>query len=73
MNKLKEESVDIIIYDPPYNIGKDFGNNSDKQKMDEYLLWCDKWINECLRILKPEGTLYIYMVLVKHLHSLEQE
>jgi site-specific DNA-methyltransferase (adenine-specific) len=60
MRIMKDNSVDIIICDPPYNIGKDFGNNSDKQKMDEYLVWCDKWINECIRILKPNGTLYIY-------------
>jgi len=60
MKKITSESVDIIICDPPYNIGKDFGNNSDKQKMDDYLLWCDNWIVECLRILKPQGTLYIY-------------
>jgi site-specific DNA-methyltransferase (adenine-specific) len=60
MKKIKNESVDIIICDPPYNIGKDFGNDSDKQKMDEYLVWCDKWIAECLRIIKPQGTLYIY-------------
>jgi site-specific DNA-methyltransferase (adenine-specific) len=60
MKKIKNESVDIIICDPPYNIGKDFGNDSDKQKMDDYLLWCDSWISECVRILKPQGTLYIY-------------
>ena len=60
MKKIQDESVDIIICDPPYNIGKDFGNNSDKQEMDTYLLWCDAWIKECLRILKPNGTLYIY-------------
>ncbi len=60
MKKIESKSVDIIICDPPYNIGKDFGNNSDKQKMDAYLEWCDKWIEECLRILKDEGTLYIY-------------
>jgi site-specific DNA-methyltransferase (adenine-specific) len=60
MKSIPNESVDIIICDPPYNIGKDFGNDSDKQKLDEYLLWCDKWISECLRILKPAGTLYIY-------------
>ena len=60
MKNIPNESVDIIICDPPYNIGKDFGNDSDKQKIDEYLLWCDKWISECLRILKPVGTLYIY-------------
>ena len=60
MKKIQTESVDIVICDPPYNIGKDFGNDSDKQQMDDYLLWCDKWIAECLRILKPHGTLYIY-------------
>lgn len=60
MKKIKNETADIIICDPPYNIGKDFGNDSDKQDMDQYLLWCDKWISECLRILKPNGTLYIF-------------
>ena len=60
MKEIEDNSVDIIICDPPYNIGKDFGNNSDKQEMDEYLIWCDEWISECIRILKPKGTLYIY-------------
>ena len=60
MKEMNSDSVDIIICDPPYNIGKDFGNNSDKQQMDKYLNWCDEWIAECIRILKPKGTLYIY-------------
>ena len=57
---LKSESAQIVIADPPYNIGKDFGNSSDRQPMNEYLEWCDKWISECLRILKPNGTMFIY-------------
>jgi len=57
---LDADSAQIIIADPPYNIGKDFGNDSDKQPMDEYLLWCEQWIKECLRILKPNGTMFIY-------------
>lgn len=28
--------------------------------MEEYLDWCEKWIQECLRILKPNGTMFIY-------------
>lgn len=28
--------------------------------MDEYLSWCEVWIKECLRILKPNGTMFIY-------------
>ena len=57
---LDKESAQIIIADPPYNIGKDFGNMSDKQTMETYLVWCEKWIAECLRILKPNGTMFIY-------------
>ena len=60
MEQLLDNSVDIIICDPPYNIGKDFGNNKYKDTMDKYLSWCDKWIEQCIRILKPAGTLYIY-------------
>lgn len=57
---LEDNSAQIIIADPPYNIGKDFGNDSDKQPMEEYLQWSEKWIKECLRILKPNGTMFIY-------------
>jgi site-specific DNA-methyltransferase (adenine-specific) len=57
---LADESAQIIIADPPYNIGKDFGNDSDKQPMDEYLRWSEVWMKECLRILKPNGTMFIY-------------
>ncbi len=67
MKRLPNECANIVIADPPYNIGKSFGllpngqpNNSDKQKMKQYLEWCEEWINESLRVLKPDGTLYIY-------------
>jgi site-specific DNA-methyltransferase (adenine-specific) len=57
---LATESAQMILADPPYNIGKDFGNDSDKQPMDNYLAWCEAWIKECLRILKPNGTMFIF-------------
>ena len=61
MKDLKKESVDLIICDPPYNIGKDFGNDSDKKKLDDYLDWCDKWIEECFGITKTKRYYaYIY-------------
>ena len=57
---LKDNSAQIILADPPYNIGKDFGNKSDKQPIEEYLKWSKEWITECIRILKPNGTMFIY-------------
>lgn len=60
MRKLPDKIAQIIIADCPYNVGKDFNNNSDKQSMEDYLKWCDEWIEQCLRILKDDGTMYIY-------------
>ena len=60
IKKLSDESVDIIIIDPPYNIGKDFGNNSDKRNMFDYIEWSKLWIEESIRVLKKSGTMYIY-------------
>ena len=60
LRKLPGNSCDIIIIDPPYNIGKDFGNNIDKRELHEYVSWSKSWINEAIRIVKPTGTIYIY-------------
>ena len=57
---LADNSVDIIIADPPYNIGKNFGNLSDKQDMSSYVDWCKEWLFEFERVLKPTGTGFIY-------------
>jgi Predicted archaeal methyltransferase len=34
--EISDESIDIIIADPPYNLGKDYGNNNDNREFDEY-------------------------------------
>ncbi|MCP6726516.1 MAG: transcriptional repressor LexA [Patescibacteria group bacterium] len=60
LKKLPKNSCDIIIVDPPYNIGKDFGNNSDKRELFEYIEWCKNWIDACIRVMKPNGTMFIY-------------
>lgn len=60
LKRLPDESCDIIIVDPPYNIGKDFGNNFDKREFSEYVSWCKEWVWECMRIMKPTSTMFIY-------------
>jgi len=51
---------DVIIADPPYNIGKDFGNNGDDMPIDEYVAWCEDWLAECFRLLADDGLIYVY-------------
>ncbi|MEH2411526.1 adenine-specific DNA-methyltransferase [Nostoc sp.] len=59
-SEISSESVDIIFIDPPYNIGKQFSNFYDKwESEEEYANWAYKLLDECIRILKPNGTLYV--------------
>lgn len=55
------EIFDLIIADPPYNLGKDYGNNHDIKGFDDYLDFSRRWIGACQRVLKPNGTIYVFM------------
>lgn len=71
MQNMTSKSVNLIFADAPYNIGKDFGNDSDKwNSVDAYILWCEKWIDECMRILTDNGTMYI-MTATQHMPYLD--
>ena len=71
LKQIKSKSVHLIFVDPPYNIGKDFGNNIDKwDTVEEYISWCKEWIDECVRILKDDGTIYL-MTSTQHMPYLD--
>lgn len=58
--QISSESIDLIFIDPPYNIGKKFSNFYDKWPSDEdYAKWAYQWLDESIRVLKPNGTLYV--------------
>lgn len=71
LKKMKDKSVQLIFADAPYNIGKDFGNNSDKwESIHAYIEWCKSWINECMRVLSDNGTMY-FMTATQHMPYLD--
>ncbi|MYI42238.1 MAG: site-specific DNA-methyltransferase, partial [Chloroflexi bacterium] len=51
---------DVIIADPPYNIGKDFGNDDEVMPIDEYVHWTLGWLGDCFRLLADDGLIYLY-------------
>lgn len=58
---LKEESIDTVFADPPFNIGKIYRSKTNDNKPDpQYVEWCKEWLRECARILKPGGALFLY-------------
>lgn len=54
LKTIPNETVELIVTSPPYNIGKSYENRLDFQ---EYISWQKQIINECYRILKPEGNI----------------
>jgi site-specific DNA-methyltransferase (adenine-specific) len=61
MARIPDASIDLILCDPPYNLGKDYGNDSDQQSVEKYLGWTEKWIDAAIPKLKPNGSLYIFL------------
>ena len=68
LRALEDESVDLIITSPPYNLGKSHhtGNNHFKAYTDYdddmpeelYQKWQVEILNECHRVLKKDGSLW---------------
>ena len=59
--RIRGEVVDTVFADPPFNLGKEYGDNTNDQIPDQdYLIWCRAWIEQCVRVLKPGGALFLY-------------
>ena len=55
MKLLPDNSMDLILTSPPYNIGIDYDSYDDDRDWGEYYEWCRTWLKECLRVMKPDG------------------
>lgn len=59
-SEVADGQVALIFADPPYNIGKSFGEFNDRWPSDEdYAEWCYSWLTLCLQKLAPNGSLYV--------------
>lgn len=60
LSKMDDNSVDLIIADPPYyKVVKEEWDNQWETE-EEYIEWCILWIKESLRVLKNTGNLVIW-------------
>jgi site-specific DNA-methyltransferase (adenine-specific) len=58
---LKSGTFDCIFADPPFNLGKNYNNGyKDCLRQQDYLKWCETWINECSGLLAPGGAFFVY-------------
>jgi site-specific DNA-methyltransferase (adenine-specific) len=63
MERLPEGCIDLVVADPPYNIGYvyDTGDYDDNLTDEQYLDWTHRWLTAAHRVLKPNGTLWVAM------------
>ncbi len=65
MATIPENCVDLVVTSPPYaEQRKDFYLSISE---DEYPLWTVKWMEQCIRILKPSGS--VAVVIRPHIHQ----
>lgn len=63
MHYMENDSIDMVFADPPFNLKKFYpsGVNDDLEET-QYLEWCESWVSECIRLLKPGGSLFLWNI-----------
>ncbi len=60
VEKIKDNSIDLLIVDPPYNLTKNFHGETFKETSDEnYSNYTEKWIKAIKPKLKDNATVYV--------------
>lgn len=56
-----DNSIDLIAADPPFNIGFEYSSYNDNREYNEYLEWCYTWMSDSFRVLKSNGTMWVFI------------
>ena len=65
-DKILDESVDLIVTSPPYNVDINYNLHNDKITYAEYLDFSHKWLSRCFKWLKEDGRLCLNIPLDKN-------
>ncbi len=74
LRSLPDNSIDFCFADPPYNLRKKYDHWNDDVDSREYFEWCDQWLAELARVLKPGRTLAVLNIplwAVRHFQFLQ--
>ena len=59
LKQLEENSVDLCVTSPPYNVGIKYDDWDDNMPLDNYMDFAREWLTEVYRVLKPDGRIAV--------------
>lgn len=65
-NQIENESVDLVVTSPPYNVDIKYNAHNDKISYQDYLQFSDKWMSRCFNWLKNDGRFCLNIPLDKN-------
>jgi site-specific DNA-methyltransferase (adenine-specific) len=66
INSISNNSIDLIVTSPPYNVDVKYNSHNDTLSYDEYLLFSKEWITRCYYFLKDDGRFCLNIPLDKN-------
>jgi excisionase family DNA binding protein len=66
VDNIKEETVDLVVTSPPYNVGIKYSSHDDKMSYEDYLCFTREWLNKCYRLTKEDGRFCLNIPLDKN-------
>ena len=63
---VKDNSIDLIVTSPPYNVDIQYNSHDDKSDYDDYMSFNKKWLARCYRWLRDDGRLCLNVPLDKN-------
>ncbi|ABR31327.1 DNA methyltransferase [Thermosipho melanesiensis] len=64
--RIPENSIDLIVTSPPYNVGIPYNSHNDKITYKDYLIWTEKWLTKAFQLSKPDGRMCLNIPLDKN-------
>ena len=59
MSKMTNDSIDLIVTSPPYNVGIDYDTHQDEMSMEDYWVFTEQWLTEAFKVLKDDGRIAV--------------
>jgi len=60
LSRVPDGAAQLVIADPPYNLGPRFAGSREWRHDPEWDEWCAGWLAECRRVLAEDGNLFVY-------------